>query len=163
VSAAIVETPKRAPRKPKSPAWNSARTHMVEALAELIAKKIDSDPIVTHLRAALVEVDALASELPESPTDAYLKSAEFQERISNWYADCGLLDEAKTALKHIRKARRQLDALYADQAEDAADHFADGASELYWADFWLKSIAHHAKRFPRPPAPETKDKPKATP
>ena len=81
-------------------------------------------------------------------------------RLLRAMAALGLLEETQTALKHIRKARRQLDALYADQAEDAADHFADGASELYWADFWLKSIAHYAKKFPRPPASETKSAPK---
>ena len=42
-----------------------------------------------------------------------------------------------------------MDALYADE-EDIAEHFAESAKELYWADFWIDAVLKQAKRLPDP-------------
>ena len=64
-------------------------------------------------------------------------------------AGTGVVGEGENARKAIRKARRRVDALYADE-EDITEHFAESAKALHWANFWIDAVLKQAKRLPEP-------------
>jgi hypothetical protein len=125
--------------------WERARSHLLEAIAAL--STAEADPaVLRNLQRALAEVDELKREVTAHED---FHDPEFRKELDRYVGKGLLLEDAENARKAIRKARRRVDALYADE-EDITEHFAESAKALHWANFWIDAVLKQAKRLPEP-------------